>query len=77
MFDASAQRDGISLNHFIAAGPKLQRDLVDILLQCRNGSVVLVCDVAEMYLQVELAERDKKYVRFLWRDMDQSRSPDF
>ena len=63
-------------NHFIAAGSKLQRDLVYILLLFRKGSVALVCDVAEMYLQVELVERDKKYVRFLWHDMDQSRSPD-
>ena len=76
VFDAAAQRNGISLNHFIAAGPKLQRDLVYILLLFRKGSVALICDVAEMYLQVELAKRDKKYVRFLWRDMDQSRSPD-
>ena len=36
----------------------------------------MVCDIAEMYLQIGVAEKDKKYLRFLWRDLDQSRPPD-
>jgi len=35
-----------------------------------------VCDIAEMYLQVEIAPKDRPYFRFLWRDMDDSRVPD-
>ena len=44
-----------------------------MLLQFRKGNVALVCDVAKMYLRVKLAEKDKKFVRFFWRDLDQSR----
>ena len=36
----------------------------------------MVCDIAESYLQIGKAEKDKKYLRFLWRDFDQSRPPD-
>jgi len=33
VFDASAKLDGLSLNGVICQGPKLQRDIFDILLQ--------------------------------------------
>ena len=76
VFDASAKCDNICLNDFILAGPKLQCDLVNVLLRFRKGKVALVCDVAEMYMQIKIAEKDRQFVRFLWRDLDQSRSPD-
>ena len=33
-------------------------------------------DIKEMYLQVEIEERDRPYFRILWRDLDSSREPD-
>jgi hypothetical protein len=76
VFDASSKFRDISLNDCIHAGPKLQRDLVEILLRFRKSPVALACDVAEMYLQIELAPEDRPYHRFLWRGMDQTREPD-
>ena len=72
VFDASAQCDGISLNDAIAVGPKLQQDLVSVLLRFRKRTVCIVCDVAEMYLRIPLSEKDRPFVRFLWRDLNQS-----
>ena len=67
VFDASARVDGVSLIDQIIAGPKFQRDLSSLLKRFRRKPVALVADVAEMYLQVELAESVRKFHRFLWR----------
>jgi hypothetical protein len=65
VFDASAKKDGVSLNDVIYTGPKLQRDLVYVLLRFRRFPIALVCDVAEMYLRIGLAPQDRVYHRFL------------
>ena len=41
--------DGKSLNDVIQPGPKLQQDLVDVLLRFRRYPVALGCGIAEMY----------------------------
>ena len=67
VFDASASEQGVCLNDLIYKGPKLQRDLNDILLRFRRHPVAVACDVSEMYLQVELRAEDRPFHRFLWR----------
>ena len=52
------------------------RDLVDVLTRFRRAPVALSADISEMFLQVELQEKDCLYHRFLWRDFDTSRAPD-
>ena len=64
------------MNDVIHQGPKLQRDLFDVLLRFRWFPVALVCDIAEMYLRIGIAAEDKPYHRFLWKGIDQSRQPD-
>lgn len=76
VFDAAAKHDGKSLNDAIWPGPKLQRDLVDVLTRFCRAPVPLSADISEMFLQVELQEKDRPYHRFLWRDFDTSREPD-
>ena len=75
VFDASARHEGVCLNDYIHKGPKLQRDLIDVLLRFRRQPIAIVCDVAEMYLQIEIREEDRPFHRFLWRDME-DRQPD-
>ena len=70
LFDSAARCKGVSLNDAMLTGPKLQRDVLDILLRFRLGPVVLVEDIKEMFSQVVLAEKDRKYHRLLWRDLD-------
>ena len=76
MFDASAKYEGMSLNDAIYQGPKLQRNLFDVLLRFRRQQVAVVCDIAEMYLRIGIATEDKPYHRFLWRRIDTNRQPD-
>ena len=76
VFDASAKCQGTSLNDAIHQGPKLQRDLFDVLLRFRRFPVAIVCDIAEMYLRIGISHEDQPYHRFLWRGIDQSRVPD-
>eukprot|EP00795_Rhopilema_esculentum_P006549 gene6549-12041_t len=76
VFDGSAKYNGMSVNDVIHQGPKLQQDLVKVLLRFRKHPVALVCDIAEMYLQIGIHPDDRQYQRILWRNMDQTAEPD-
>ena len=49
VFDCSAKMNGVSLNDVIYAGPKLQQELLDVLIRFRRKPIALGCDVKEMY----------------------------
>ena len=70
VFDASAKCEGVSVNDKISPGPKLQKDLNDVLLRFRKHPVALVCGISEMYLRIEVAPKDRPYLRFLWRSLE-------
>ena len=70
VFDLAACCKGVSLNDVMLTGPKLQQDFLDILLRFRLRPVALVADIKEMFSQVVLAEKDRKYHRLLRRDLD-------
>ena len=74
VFDTSAAQNGISLNDIIYLGPKLQRDLVNVLMRFRRYPVAIVGDISEMYLQVKIKE-DRSMFRFLWRYLNTRKSP--
>ena len=76
VFDASAKENGISMNDIIYIGPKLERDLVEVLVRFRRFPVALVCDVAQLYLCISTAPKDLPYHWFLWRDLNQNQVPD-
>ena len=68
VFDASAKStSGFSLNDCLMVGPKLQDNLFDILVRFRFFKVAMSADVAKMYRQVELDQKDRDYHRLLWR----------
>ena len=75
VFDASARQGGISLSDTPLPGQKLQGDLFMVLLRFRRYPVAVVCDTQEMYLQIGIKESDRSYLRFLWRNMDDSIDP--
>ena len=37
--------------------------------------LAIACDIPEMYLRIRLCPEDKSSHRFLWRDLDASKSP--
>ena len=75
VFDGAAKFKGTSLNDAIHQGPKLQQDLLKVLTWFRRFPVAVVCDIAEMYLQVGIHPEDRKYQRFLWRNLDAESIP--
>ena len=76
VFDSAAKFKGCSLNDMMHAGPKLQDDLVDILICFRSEPVALVGDICEMFLQVGLAEKDQPYHCILWHSLETFRPMD-
>ena len=76
VFDAAAKENGKSLNDAVRTGPKLQRELTDVLTRFRRAPIALSGDISEMFLQVGLNEGDRRYHRFLWRNLDPTKEPD-
>ena len=71
VFDASAKSaNGLSLNDCLLRGPNSNDDLLRIILRFRRHNVPLVGDVAKMYLNIGIEEKDRDFLRFLWRDCD-------
>lgn len=55
-----------SLASSLLIGPKLQKDISDILVQFRLNKVALLCDIKGMYRCIWLAEEDCKFQHILW-----------
>ncbi|XP_003369202.1 Pao retrotransposon peptidase family protein [Trichinella spiralis] len=70
VFDGSAEWNGTSLNNCLDPGPKLQPDLVAVLLRFRRYRIALQADIEKMYLQVGLRPEDRDICRFLWQGRD-------
>ena len=69
VFDASAKTsNGRSLNDIMCTGPKLQRDIFDIILKWRLWQVVITADVEKMFRQIKISKKDQPYHRILWRE---------
>ncbi|XP_012136802.2 uncharacterized protein LOC105662014 [Megachile rotundata] len=69
VFDGSAgTSSGLSLNDTLHTGPKVQEDLLYILLRFRLYRYVITGDIEKMYRQFLVREEDRKYQRILWRD---------
>ncbi|GFV88961.1 uncharacterized protein TNCV_442261 [Trichonephila clavipes] len=68
VFDASCKTtNGTSLNSLLGVGPKLQRDIFEILLNFRIPKIVFTADIEKMYRQILVADEDQKYQQILWR----------
>ena len=58
---------GESFNDQLLAGPKLQRDNVEILVPLRTEPIVLKGDVKQMFLRIKLRKDCHDMVRFLYK----------
>ncbi|XP_063830279.1 uncharacterized protein LOC135079557 [Ostrinia nubilalis] len=68
VFDASAKDiKGISLNDTLLTGPKLQSNIIGILLHYRLHAVVFMADIRQMYRQILVSDDHRDYQRILWR----------
>ena len=73
VFDGSAtDQNGLSINDVLHTGPKLQNDIVDILMRFRMHQVALTADISKAFLQIQLSEEDKDCCRFFLPKTDGS-----
>ena len=69
VFDGGAKGpNGVSLNDVLYTGPKLQNDIMDILMRFRKHEVALTADISKAFLQIKLREEDQDSCRFFLPD---------
>lgn len=68
VFDGSCKTaSGMSLNDCLLVGPTIQQDLFSIIVRFRTHQIALTADIAKMYRQVLVDEKDTNFQRILWR----------
>ena len=65
--NAAAKFKDICLNNKLLAGPGPLHGLIRTIFRFREGPLALTADIESMFLQVQVPERDKSWLRFLWR----------
>lgn len=69
VFDASCPTDkGISLNDAQFVGPKLQRDLHDIIIRFRRHKIAINADIEKMYRQIRIVPEQWDLHRIFFRE---------
>ncbi|CDW53743.1 RVT 1 and Peptidase A17 and DUF1758 domain contai ning protein [Trichuris trichiura] len=76
IFDTSCRYRGVSLNDALISGPRLQNDLLGIILRFRRFPIALQADISKMFMQVCLREEDRDVSRFLWRSSQTEDRPE-
>ena len=66
---------GICLNDALEKGPDYSNSLFRCFLRWRRDYVAISGDIAKMFNQIALTERDQCYHRFLWRFGDLQSEP--
>lgn len=68
VFDASCKTsDGTSLNDHLLVGPKLQKDIREVIMNWRKYPFCLSADIARMYRQFWIYPEHHCYQKILWR----------
>lgn len=68
VFDGSRKTSsGVSLNDNLLIGPRLQDDLINIVIRFRSHKIAFSADIAKMYRQILIRDQDSDFQRILWR----------
>ena len=57
-----------SINDYLLSGPNVMNRLADVLIRFRHHKYVLTCDVSHMFLRIGVPEKDRRFLRFFFRD---------
>lgn len=69
VFDASTKTSsGTSLNDILLVGPKLQKDIVELMCNFRIHKIVFTADIRQMYRQILMDKNSASYQHILWRE---------
>lgn len=58
---------GFTLNDTLFVGPKLQGEIVNILIKFHLYKYVFTADIKQMYRQIWIKNSHRDYQRILWR----------
>jgi len=74
VFDASAKTTKNKyLNDIMWIGPRVKKDIFDIILKWCRWQYVVSADIEKMYSQIHTAENDQE-LHVLWRDSQKIKS---
>ncbi|GFQ65427.1 putative pao retrotransposon peptidase superfamily [Trichonephila clavata] len=74
VFDASSKgKNSKSLNDLLFSGPNLIPDLLHIILKFRKYEIAFCGDIEKAFLNISIAQEDRKYLKFLWFDLKADR----
>lgn len=69
VYDPNIESDiGNSLAKCLMVGPKLQKDIADLLTVFRLNPVAIICDIQAMYRSIWIHPDDRKYQHILWHE---------
>lgn len=69
VFNASAKtKSTMSLNDCLLPGPKLQSDLVKLVLDFRMHKYIIATDIRQMFRQIVIAPEDRPFQLIVWRN---------
>ncbi|XP_065067449.1 uncharacterized protein LOC135693012, partial [Rhopilema esculentum] len=70
VFDGSAKshKEALSLNECLELGDNYMPPLFDTLLRFRSHAIAITADIEKAFLQIEIDEKDRDTLRFLWYD---------
>ena len=57
----------LSLNNCLMIGPRVQSDLISILIRSRTYKYIISADIVQMYRQFLIHEEDTKFQKIFWR----------
>ena len=78
VFDASSKSaNGQALNQMLSSGPKLQDDIMAILIRFRVGKVALTADVRQMFRQIWISPSQRDFQRIVWRFSEEEPVADY
>ncbi|XP_076764857.1 uncharacterized protein LOC143431805 [Xylocopa sonorina] len=66
--DSASPTTGISLNDTLHIRPKIQEDLIHILIRFHTHKYAITGDIEKMFRQFIVRLADRKYQRILWRN---------
>lgn len=72
VFNASLKTNsGYSLNDVLKIGPKVQKDVFDMVLRLRTYPILIVADIEKINRMIWIDKSHRKLQRVLWRDDSQ------
>ena len=67
VFDSALPFQGVCLNDALEKGPNFTNSLFRCLTSWREDCIAVTEDISKMFNQIEMAKKDQKFHRFLWR----------